>query len=93
LTFQRCVKPALILRDSISGVRSPGMNDVSWIDDLSHAASAASLVTVAAAKVADAETKSALMELAKVIDQHIEKGIDKVEAELIAMANFPDLGV
>jgi hypothetical protein len=67
-------------------------DQLSWRDHLNHASGFANLVTVAAGKVADPEIQSALVATAKVIGDHIEKGIDKAEAEITAVASFYDLG-
>ncbi|QIG46635.1 hypothetical protein G5V57_01995 [Nordella sp. HKS 07] len=48
-------------------------DDLTWLDHLNHAAGFSSLVTVAAAKVADDKTRLALLTTAQVIGQHIEK--------------------
>ncbi|QIG51808.1 hypothetical protein G5V57_31330 [Nordella sp. HKS 07] len=66
---------------------------LSWIEHLNPDAGFASLVSVVAAKVANPETKAALLTTAKVIDQHIEKGIDNTEADLVELSNFPDFDV
>ncbi len=60
-------------------------DDLTWLDHLTHAAEFANLVTVAAAKVADSEIQTALLQAAQVIDQRIEKGIVKAEAEMDAL--------
>ncbi|QIG50419.1 hypothetical protein G5V57_23415 [Nordella sp. HKS 07] len=68
-------------------------NDPSWIDHLNHTQGFANLLPVAAVKVADPELRDSLLSVAKVIDEHIQKGIDNAEAELIELSSFSDFGV
>src|SRR5262245_23310039 len=77
----------------VIGCKVSSMKDnLTWIDHLNHAQGLANLVTVDAAQGPDRDARDAVAAEARAIDGHIEQGIDKGEAELVAVGVCAESG-